>query len=87
MTTSEHTAAGVRLERLRRRWREMQPSEALRTQAEAFLTSYPLKAADALQLAAAYIWCLGTPQSRLFISGDSQLLQAARQVGFHTVTA
>lgn len=50
----EHAAAGIRLEKLRREWRELQPMEALRTQAEVFLMSYALKAADALQVAAAW---------------------------------
>jgi predicted nucleic acid-binding protein len=49
--------------------------------------SYPLKAADALQLAAAWTWCSGDAQGCTFISGDAQLLEAARQVGFQVVTA
>ena len=81
----EHAAAGVRLEKLRRGWRELQPSEVLRSQAEAFLISYPLRAADALQLAAAWTWCSGNASSCVFISGDAQLLEAARQVGFQIV--
>ena len=81
----EHAAAGVRLDKLRRGWRELQPSEVLRSQAEAFLISYPLRAADALQLAAAWIWCSGNAQTCAFISGDAQLLEAARQVGFQIV--
>ena len=85
LTQQEHAAAGMRLEKLRRGWRELQPSEALRAQAEAFLMSYSLKAADALQLAAAWIWCSGDVQRCTFISGDAQLLDAARQVGFQTV--
>lgn len=86
LTAPEHAAAGVRLEKLRRGWRELQPSETLRSHAEIFLVSYPLKAADALQLAAAWTWCSGDPQTCAFISGDAQLLQAARQVGFQIVT-
>ena len=79
--------AGARLEMLRRGWRELQPSEALRVQAETFLMSYLLKAADALQLAAAWIWCGGNPHACVFISGDIQLLDAARQAGFKPVAA
>ena len=85
LTPPEHVSAGIRLEKLRRGWRELQPTEALRAQAEAFLMSYPLKAADALQLAAAWTWCSGKVQRWTFISGDAQLLDAARQVGFQTV--
>lgn len=87
LTGSQHAAAGLRLEKLRRGWRELQPTEALRSQAESFLMSYPLKAADALQLAAAWTWCSGIPQNYVFISGDTQLLEAARQVGFQIVAA
>ena len=87
LTGLEHAAAGARLEKLRRGWRELQPSEALRTQAEDFLRTYPLKGADALQLAAAWTWCSGRTQNCMFISGDAQLLEAARQTGFQIVTA
>ncbi len=82
LTLPEHAVAGARLEKLRRGWREMQPSEALRSQAETFLMSFPLKVADSLQLAAAWNWCSGHPQTCVFISGDAQLLEAARQLGF-----
>lgn len=87
LTAPEHAAAGLRLNRLRRGWRELQPSESLRSQAEIFLASYPLKAADSLQLAAAWVWSAGAPQSCIFISGDAQLLEAARQLGFQIVAA
>ena len=46
---------------------------------------FPLKAADAQQLAAALTWCLGRTKGRAFLSGDSQLLDAARQLGFRAV--
>ncbi len=82
LTAAEHTTAGARLEKLRRGWRELQPTEALRSQAENFVMSYPLKAADALQLAAAWAWCSGEPQACVFISADAQLLEAARLAGF-----
>jgi len=85
LTVPEHAAAEARLKKLRRGWRELQPTEALRTQAEVFLMSYPLKAADALQLAAAWMWCSGSPQNYVFISGDAALLEAAQQAGFQTV--
>ena len=52
-------------------------AKALRAEAETLLMSYPLKAADALQLAAAWTWCAGNPQTCVVISGDAQLLEAA----------
>ncbi len=86
LTAAEHAAAGFRLEMLRRSWRELQPSEALRSQAEAFLMQYSLKAADSLQLAAAWTWCGGYAKSHVLILADGQLTAAARQVGFQVVT-
>jgi len=85
LTAPEHAAAGLRLNRLRRGWRELQPGEPLRSQAEIFLGQHPLKAANALQLAAAWVWSSGAPQSSKFISADAQLLEVARQVGFQIV--
>lgn len=82
LTAPEHSAAAEELEYLRRSWREVQPSEAIRRHADAFLLNHPLKAADALQLAAAFVWSSGDPRGRLFISGDVQLANAARNVGF-----
>ncbi len=87
LTAQEHAGAGLRLQQLRRSWRELQPSEPLRTQAELFLASYPLRAADALQLAAAWVWAAGVPQRCVFLSGDAPLLQAATQAGFQVVAA
>jgi hypothetical protein len=63
------------------------PSERLRERAESLVERFPLKAADAFQLAAAWEWCLGRPRSRPFISGDGQLLGAARDLGFKVIEA
>jgi predicted nucleic acid-binding protein len=82
-----HVAAQIELENFKSVWREVPPSEPLRGQAERLIDRFPLKAADAQQLAAAMVWCLGRPKGRVFISGDSQLLDAARQLGFQTMDA
>lgn len=87
LTASEHATAELRLENLRRGWRELQPSDALRAQAEAFLKAYTLKAADSLQLAAAWNYSDGKPQNLILISADAQLLEAARKAGFQIVAA
>lgn len=57
-------------------------SAVLRAEAERFLDRYPLKAADALQLAAAFAWCGGNPEGRKFICLDRQLNRAAESEGF-----
>ena len=87
LTHAEHRRANKALELLRLSWREMEPTRKLRTQAEALLNLFPLKAADSLQLAAALAWCLDRPQGRPFISGDKQLLTAATHLGFHAIAA
>ena len=87
LTSAEHAKAQKYLDLLRLSWREMQPTEALRTHAESLVDRFPLKAADSLQLAAALAWCGDNPQGRAFISGDKQLLTAATQLGFHAIPA
>lgn len=86
LTLSEYALSGEGLDQLRHGWREMQPTGSLRSEAEALLDRFPLKAADALQLAAAMVWTSGKPRNRLFISGDAQLLKAAQQVGFEAIS-
>lgn len=87
LTPNGLVQAQVTLEELRAIWQEVDPSETLREQAERLVDRFPLKAADAQQLAAALTWCIGRPKGRAFISGDSQLLDAARQLGFHGIEA
>ena len=84
---NELVQARVRLDHLRRDWNEVEPSDELRERAEQLVDRFPLKAADALQLSAAWIWCQGRPRSRPFISGDVQLLHAAQQLGFSGIEA
>lgn len=85
LTLTGRVQALMTLDDMRRLWHEVHPSEQLREQAERLVDRFPLKAADAQQLAAAMTWCLNRPRGRAFISGDSQLLDAARQLGFQTI--
>jgi predicted nucleic acid-binding protein len=87
MTPTGQVQALVTLDGMRSVWREIDPSEPLREQAERLVDRFPLKAADAQQLAAAMTWCGGRTRGRAFISGDSQLLDAARQLGFQAIEA
>jgi len=82
LTSSQHVGAQVRCGDLRSKWREISPASAVRDRAERLLDRFPLKAADSLQLAAALAWTSERPRMRAFISGDAQLLEAARQLGF-----
>jgi predicted nucleic acid-binding protein len=73
------------LDRLQGDWREIRPNDGVRDRAVQLLDRFPLHAADALQLAAAWTWCQGHPRSRRFIAADEQLLEAARTLGFTAV--
>jgi predicted nucleic acid-binding protein len=86
LTLSGQVQAQITLEDLRTTWWEVEPDEPLRRQAEHLVDRFPLKAADSLQLAAALAWCLGKPAGQVFISGDAQLIYAARQLGFQTIS-
>lgn len=79
--------AQVSLKEIRADWLEIDPAYELREHAERLVDRFPLKAADSLQLSAALVWCLKRPSGRPFISGDSQLLEAARQLGFQAIEA
>jgi uncharacterized protein len=81
----EHRETILKLESIRQRWVEVLPENSLRSFAEDLPERFPLRAADALQLAAAYMWTMQRPAGRLFICGDKRLLDAAEQLGFHTV--
>jgi predicted nucleic acid-binding protein len=85
LTASEFIQAQTRLDRLRHAWREIQPTDALRTIAEALLDRFQLRAADSLQLAAACTWAMNRPRDRAFVAADKQLLEAARQTGFRAI--
>jgi predicted nucleic acid-binding protein len=87
LTSNEHVGAQVRLNELRSKWREIFPEQTIRDKAEHLLDRFPLRAADALQLAAAFVWTSGHPRGRAFISGDVQLLDAAEQLGFLAIRA
>ncbi len=63
-------------------WREVAPSEALRNHALRLVRLHPLRAADALQLAAALEWMEGDPNGATLVTGDRQLGRAAQSEGF-----
>jgi predicted nucleic acid-binding protein len=59
--------------------------EAVKGQARRLLRMHPLRAADALQLAAAGEWAIGRPAERVFHTFDGRLAIAARREGFRVV--
>jgi uncharacterized protein len=63
-------------------WSVIQPSNALRVHAAQLVDHYDLKAADALQLAAALEWSENIPHAKVFIAADQRLREAALLSGF-----
>lgn len=82
ITDAGKNAAVARLETLSRSWREISAGDKLRELALDLLSSYPLKAADALQLAASLTWCDERPARQHFICADRRLTEVARSIGF-----
>jgi len=85
LTDRYYSAALQRLGILRKGWREIQPTNRLRDIAAARLELHGLRAGDALQLAAALIWCSQRPKNRPFLCRDARLREAARREGFDVV--
>jgi uncharacterized protein len=81
-TREEATSAAERLRALRRLSYEVPPSEDVRTRAMRLLSAHRLRAADALQLAAALFWCEEQPSNETFACLDTRLREAARSEGF-----
>jgi len=64
---------------------EMGPSQVLRETAQRVLRTHPLRAADALQLAAALVWAEHRPSLRGFVCLDQRLREAAAIEGFRVL--
>jgi predicted nucleic acid-binding protein len=71
-----------RLKLLAAGWHEIDPSDAVREAAVRFLRVHPLRAADSLQLAAAFVVAERRPASLEIITLDDRLSTAARKEGF-----
>jgi hypothetical protein len=83
LTATEEAQARALLTELKTSWYEVQPGDAVREQALRILRLHPLRAADALQLAAALEWG-GSPPEGTLLTFDDRLLEAARREGFAT---
>jgi predicted nucleic acid-binding protein len=69
------------LGRLQQGWHEVQPVEPVRSLAARLLRVHPLRAADALQLAAALVAAEGRPETLEVVTLDGRLSDAARVEG------
>lgn len=86
LSAAESKQAFDRLDYLRKRWNEVQPTEEVRERAERLLRIHRLRAADALQLAAALVWCKARPHGRTLIGADGALSAAAEAEGFTVIS-
>lgn len=74
-----------RLKRLAEGWHEVDPSDGIREAAVRFLRVHPLRAADSLQLAAAFVAAERRPSSLDLVTLDDRLAGAARKEGFAVI--
>jgi hypothetical protein len=78
----ERQGAVARLTMLNQGWREILPTDEVRSLATRLLDMHDLRAADSVQLAAALIWCQQRPVKRPFVCEDRRLTKAAAEAGF-----
>lgn len=64
LTVKGRQQALARLEILRQEWREVMPSDKVRSLAEKLPDGYGLRALDSFQLAAALVWCKEKPKNQ-----------------------
>ena len=76
------TLALQQLRRLSDGWHEVDPSDEIRETAARFLRVHPLRAGDALQLAAAFAAAERRPASLEIVTLDDHLADAAGKEGF-----
>lgn len=74
-----------RLDALAPSWMQIDPSDEIREAARRLLRVHPLRAADALQLAAALVAAERRPPTLAFVTLDERLREAAGKEGFLVV--
>jgi len=82
LSQSEATEAFARLDEVALVWREVEPSGDVREAARRLLRVHRLRAADALQLAAATLAAERRPASLTLVTLDDRLEAAALKEGF-----
>jgi hypothetical protein len=82
LTSGDAEKARAVLSALAVAWSEIQPTEMVRLRAERLLSIHPLRAADALQLAAALVWAQETPRGLEFVCLDQNLRESSLKEGF-----
>ncbi len=79
--------AFARLDALAEAWLEVEPTEVVRESAIRFLRVHPIRAADALQLGAAFVAAERRPPSLEVVTFDDRLADVARKEGFALIDA
>ena len=82
LSPAEVSESFTRLDALAPSWMEIEPSGEVREAARRFLRVHPLRAADALQLAAAFVAAERRPSTLAFVTLDERLRAAASKEGF-----
>lgn len=85
LPASEAEQVFKQLEDLARVWHTIDPGEKIRLTAKRCLRVHDLRAADALQLAAAFLASEGRPDTLEFVCLDERLSAAARKEGFRVI--
>ena len=76
------TDAFLRLDRLAGSWFEVEPNDEIKEVARRLLRVHPIRAADALQLAAAYVVSERRPPTLEVVTLDDRVRQAGAKEGF-----
>ena len=82
LTAGTSAKSFSRLDSLAPSWMQVDPSDEIRESARRFLRVHPLRAADALQLAAALAAAEYRPSTLAFVTLDDRLREAAGKEGF-----
>jgi uncharacterized protein len=82
LSAQDAAEAFARLDALAASWLQVEPSDELRETARRLLRVHPLRAADALQLAAAFAAAERRPSTMTFVTLDDRLRTAAAKEGF-----
>lgn len=82
LTATELDQASNRLSQIRKTVDQIEPGHSLQELAIRLVAIHPLRAADALQLAAALKWAEDNPMGFSFVSLDRRLREAALREGF-----
>ena len=82
LSASDAAESFSRLDALAPSWMQIDPSDEIRESARRLLRVHPLRAADALQLAAALVAAERRPSTLAFVTCDERLHDAATKEGF-----